>query len=59
VLVAAGHDPINGLSTEPTRLSAGPGVALAALATLAFGAVAGVAAWLTVTALDPPAPAPA
>jgi H+/Cl- antiporter ClcA len=36
-----GHEPIKGLSTEPTRLSAGPGVALAALATLAFGAVLG------------------
>lgn len=36
-----GHDPLQGLNTSPTPLSAGPGVALAALATLSFGAVLG------------------
>jgi H+/Cl- antiporter ClcA len=36
-----GHDPLKGLSTEPTQLSAAPGVALAAIATLMFGAVLG------------------
>ena len=36
-----GHAPINGLSASPTLLSAGPGVALAAIGTLAFGAVLG------------------
>lgn len=36
-----GHDPINGLNAAPTLLSAGPGVALAALGTLGFGAVLG------------------
>lgn len=36
-----GHEPINGLSTAPTPVKAAPGVALAALGTLAFGAVLG------------------
>ena len=36
-----GHEPIKGLSTKPTPLAAAPGVALAAIATLAFGAVLG------------------
>jgi len=36
-----GHNPIDGLNTSPTQLSAGPGVALAAIATLSFGAVLG------------------
>ncbi len=36
-----GHQPLKGLSASPTLLSAGPGVALAALGTLAFGAVLG------------------
>ena len=36
-----GHDPIKGLSTEPTPVAAAPGVALAAIATLSFGAVLG------------------
>lgn len=36
-----GHDPLKGLSTAPTPLRAGPGVALAALGTLAFGPVLG------------------
>jgi chloride channel protein, CIC family len=36
-----GHEPLNGLSTAPTPLRAGPGVALAALGTLAFGPVLG------------------
>jgi H+/Cl- antiporter ClcA len=36
-----GHSPIKGLSTDPTPLSAGPGVVLAALGTLSFGAVLG------------------
>jgi chloride channel protein, CIC family len=36
-----GHDPLGGVSVEPTRVSWGPGVALAALGTLSFGAVLG------------------
>jgi H+/Cl- antiporter ClcA len=36
-----GHEPIGGISVEPTPISHAPGVALAALATLAFGAVLG------------------
>lgn len=36
-----GHDPLLGLSTAPTPLRNGPGVALAAIGTLAFGAVLG------------------
>ncbi len=36
-----GHDPIEGLNASPTLLAAGPGVALAALGTLGFGAVLG------------------
>jgi H+/Cl- antiporter ClcA len=36
-----GHPPIEGLSMKPTPLGHGPGVALAALGTLAFGAVLG------------------
>ncbi len=36
-----GHSPLEGLATEPTPVSYGPGVALAALGTLAFGAVLG------------------
>ncbi len=36
-----GHDPLLGLSTTPTPLRNGPGVALAAIGTLAFGAVLG------------------
>ena len=36
-----GHEPIYGLSMDPTPASYAPGVALAALATLAFGAVLG------------------
>jgi H+/Cl- antiporter ClcA len=36
-----GHEPLKGLSTAPTALAAAPGVALAALATLSFGAVLG------------------
>jgi chloride channel protein, CIC family len=36
-----GHTPIRGLSAEPTPVSAAPGVALAAIGTLAFGAVLG------------------
>ena len=36
-----GHPPIEGLSTEPTPVSHAPGIALAALGTLAFGAVLG------------------
>jgi len=36
-----GHDPLLGLSTKPTPLRNGPGVALAAIGTLAFGAVLG------------------
>ena len=36
-----GHDPLGGVSVEPTPVSWGPGVALAALGTLSFGAVLG------------------
>jgi H+/Cl- antiporter ClcA len=36
-----GHDPLGGISVAPTALAAGPGVALAALGTLSFGAVLG------------------
>lgn len=36
-----GHRPLEGLATEPTPLSHGPGIALAALGTLSFGAVLG------------------
>jgi H+/Cl- antiporter ClcA len=36
-----GHEPLGGISVEPTPLSHAPGVALAALGTLAFGAVLG------------------
>jgi H+/Cl- antiporter ClcA len=36
-----GHDPLGGVSVDPTPVSWGPGVALAALATLSFGAVLG------------------
>jgi H+/Cl- antiporter ClcA len=36
-----GHEPIAGFSSEPVRPSAIPGVVLAALASLAFGAVLG------------------
>ena len=36
-----GHGPLGGISVEPTPLSHAPGVALAALGTLAFGAVLG------------------
>jgi chloride channel protein, CIC family len=36
-----GHAPIGGLSVEPTPLTHAPGVALAAIGTLAFGAVLG------------------
>jgi H+/Cl- antiporter ClcA len=36
-----GHSPLNGLNASPTPLSYGPGVALAALGTLCFGAVLG------------------
>ena len=36
-----GHRPIEGISTSPTRLAYAPGIALAALATLSFGAVLG------------------
>ncbi len=36
-----GHEPLGGISVEPTPLSHAPGIALAALATLAFGAVLG------------------
>ena len=36
-----GHPPLGGLSTAPTPLRAGPGVALAAVGTLCFGAVLG------------------
>ncbi len=36
-----GHRPLMGLSSKPTPISHGPGVALAALATLASGAVLG------------------
>jgi H+/Cl- antiporter ClcA len=36
-----GHEPLRGLGTAPTPPSHGPGVALAALGTLGFGAVLG------------------
>ena len=36
-----GHEPLRGISTAPTAVSAVPGVALAAIATLSFGAVLG------------------
>ena len=36
-----GHKPLEGLATEPTPVSHAPGVALAALGTLSFGAVLG------------------
>ena len=36
-----GHEPLEGLSTQPTPISHAPGVALAALGTLSFGAVLG------------------
>jgi H+/Cl- antiporter ClcA len=36
-----GHPPLEGLSTAPTPLTHAPGIALAALGTLAFGAVLG------------------
>ena len=36
-----GHGPLGGISVEPTSLAHGPGVALAALGTLPFGAVLG------------------
>ncbi len=36
-----GHPPLGGLSTAPTPLRAGPGVALAAIGTLCFGPVLG------------------
>ena len=36
-----GHEPLDGISMAPTALAAGPGVALAALATLSFGGVLG------------------
>ena len=36
-----GHSPLHGLAVTPTPLSHAPGVALAALGTLAFGAVLG------------------
>ena len=36
-----GHEPLGGISVEPTPLSHAPGVALAAVGTLAFGAVLG------------------
>ncbi len=36
-----GHSPINGINPTPTPFSHGPGVALAALGTLGFGAVLG------------------
>jgi chloride channel protein, CIC family len=36
-----GHKPLEGLATEPTPISHAPGVALAALGTLSFGAVLG------------------
>jgi H+/Cl- antiporter ClcA len=36
-----GHEPLGGISVAPTALAAGPGVALAALGTLSFGAVLG------------------
>ena len=36
-----GHSPIGGLSVKPSPLAYGPGVLLAAVATLSFGAVLG------------------
>lgn len=36
-----GHEPLNGISMEPTPIAYAPSVALAALASLAFGAVLG------------------
>jgi H+/Cl- antiporter ClcA len=36
-----GHDPLGGFGTSPTPVAYAPGVALAALGTLAFGAVLG------------------
>ena len=36
-----GHEPIEGLSAKPTPVSHAPGIAIAALATLSFGAVLG------------------
>ena len=36
-----GHSPLDGISLEPTPLASGPGIALAGLGTLAFGAVLG------------------
>lgn len=36
-----GHEPLDGISMEPTPISYAPSVALAALASLAFGAVLG------------------
>jgi H+/Cl- antiporter ClcA len=36
-----GHEPLGGISVAPTALAAAPGVALAALGTLSFGAVLG------------------
>jgi H+/Cl- antiporter ClcA len=36
-----GHEPLEGLATDPTPVSYAPGVALAALGTLSFGAVLG------------------
>lgn len=36
-----GHPPLDGLSTKPTPLAHAPGIALAALGTLSFGAVLG------------------
>jgi H+/Cl- antiporter ClcA len=36
-----GHSPLEGLKPEPTPVASAPGVALAALGTLAFGAVLG------------------
>jgi H+/Cl- antiporter ClcA len=36
-----GHAPLGGLSTAPTPLTSGPGVVLAAIGTLGFGAVLG------------------
>ena len=36
-----GHEPLKGLSMAPTPVTYGPGVALAALGTLSFGAVLG------------------
>ena len=36
-----GHEPLGGISVEPTPISHAPGIALAAIGTLAFGAVLG------------------